>query len=59
MAEVDRDEIFESVTRVRLSIPLVGLLFYGLSLLTLWLIDPSSLELGELSSLDAGDPPPG
>jgi hypothetical protein len=59
MAEVDREEIFESVTRARLSIPLVGLVFYGLSLVTLWLIDPSGLELGDLSSLDAGDPPPG
>jgi hypothetical protein len=48
-----------TVTRVRLSIPLAGLVFYGLSLLTLWLIDPSGLEIGELSSLDAGDPPPG
>lgn len=59
MAEVDREEVFEAVTRVRLSIPLLGAVFYALSMLTLWLIDPAGLELGDFPSIDPGDPPPG
>jgi hypothetical protein len=58
MAEIDRAEVFETVSRARLSVPLLGAVFYVLSMLTLWWIDPSGSQLGELGSIEPGDPPP-
>ncbi len=58
MAEIDRDEIVESIASTRLSIPLLGLGFYALSLLTLWLIGLMEPEFGDLEGLDPGEPPP-
>jgi methyl-accepting chemotaxis protein len=58
LAEIDRDEIANSITSTRLTIPLVGLVFYALSLLTLWIIGPMGIELGDLQGLDPGEPPP-
>ena len=58
MAEIDRAEVFEAVSRARLSIPVLGVLFYALSILSLWLVSASGLELSDLSAIDAGDPPP-
>lgn len=58
MAEIDRDEIAESVASSRLSIPFLGLGFYGLALFTLWLVGPAGLELADLDGLDPGEPPP-
>jgi methyl-accepting chemotaxis protein len=59
MAEVDREEVFESVSRARLSLPVLGGVFYVLSMLTLWLIDPRGTQLDDLVGIDPGEPPPG
>ncbi len=58
MAEIDRDEVAESLAGARVSIPLAGLGFYALSLLSLWFVGGASRsELGDFADLDLGDPP--
>jgi hypothetical protein len=57
LAEIDRDEVANSITHTRLTIPLLGLVFYELSLLTLWIIGPMGIELGDFQRLDPGEPP--
>ncbi len=59
MAEIDHDEVAESIAGTRLSIPLLGGAFYALSLLTLWLAQPVPLEVADLPSVDPSDLPTG
>jgi methyl-accepting chemotaxis protein len=59
MAEIDREEVFRSVADLRLSIPILGFVFYALSLISLWLLDPSGWTFAGMDSLEAGELPPG
>ena len=59
MAEIDHDEVAESIAGARLSIPLLGGAFYALSLLTLWLARPTVLDVADLGGIDPGDLPTG
>ena len=58
MAEIDREEVFESVGGVRLSVPILGIAFYALAMISLWLFDPGVWAASELDSLDISPPPP-
>jgi methyl-accepting chemotaxis protein len=62
MAEIDRDEVFDSIAELRSSVPLLGLALCALAIVSLWLFDPSGwiladIDGGELGA-DAGDLPP-
>jgi methyl-accepting chemotaxis protein len=54
MAEIDREEVFESVADLRLSIPVLGVLFYALAVISLWFFDPSDWVGGDLDGIDIG-----
>ena len=58
MAEIDREEVLQAVADLRLSIPILGIVFYALSLISLWLLDPGGWTFADMGSLDAGDLPP-
>jgi hypothetical protein len=58
MAEIDRDEVFESVSKLRLSIPILGFALFGLALISLWLFDSAGgSSIFESDTLDIGDLP--
>jgi hypothetical protein len=61
MAEIDRDEVFDSIAELRSSVPLLGLALCALAIVSLWLFDPSGwilvdIDGGDLGA-DAGDLP--
>ncbi len=58
MAEIDREEVMQSVADLRLSIPILGVVFYALSLISLWLLDPGGWTFDGMDSLDTGELPP-
>ena len=58
MAEIDREEVLQSVADLRLSIPILGAVFYALSLISLWLLDPGGWKFDDMGSLDTGELPP-
>ena len=58
MAEIDREEVMQSVADLRLSIPILGIVFYALSLISLWLLDPGGWTFDGMDSLDTGELPP-
>jgi methyl-accepting chemotaxis protein len=57
MAEIDREEIFEAISELRLSVPLLGLALYGLAMISLWAFGSESWGVGEIDGIETGDFP--
>ena len=58
MAEIDREEIIETVAELRMSVPAFGLALYALAIISLWIFgnwDPTS---SDLTDFDISDPSP-
>ena len=55
MAEIDREEVFDAVSDLRRSVPLLGLALYALAMTSLFLFDPAgwgSSDLDDIETLD-------
>ena len=57
MAEIDREEIFESVAELRMFVPALGFAFYALAMLSLWIFGSETWGSAEIDPLDPGDFP--
>ena len=59
MAEIDREEVIESVAELRMSVPAFGLALYALAIISLWIFGNWDQTSSDLTDFDVSDPSPG
>jgi hypothetical protein len=58
MAEIDREEVFETVAELRMSVPAFGLALYALAIISLWIFGNWDQTSSDLTDFDVSDPSP-